>query len=201
MKKFLFFIWTGFIFVPYFCKGEENTPPQKSPLAGKKVVMIIAPEDFRDEELKEPRDLLNSKGASVSVASKTTDEVTGMLGMKVKPDITIDSIKVDDYNAVIFVGGVGASVYFNDEKVLSIAKETFEKGKVIGAICIAPSILANAGVLKGKKATSYSSERKNLEEKGAIWTGEDVSVDGKIVTASGPVSAKKFGEKIAELLK
>jgi protease I len=166
----------------------------------KKVVMIIAPRNFRDEELFVTKEVLESAGFEVTIASKTMDTCVGMLGGEVKPDITNEQVNPEDYDAVVFVGGSGSSVYFNDETAKGIAKEAYEKGKVIGAICIAPSILANAGLLQGKKVTSFASEQGNLESKGAEYTGNSVERDGKIITADGPESAREFGKTIAESL-
>lgn len=169
-------------------------------LTGKKVLMVIAPKDFRDEEFFKPRVILQSDGAQVVVASKTTDEVTGALGGKTKPDINLSEVKIQDYDAIVFVGGPGASTYFNDQQALNLTRSAAEQDKVIGAICIAPSILANAGVLQGKKATSFSSEKSNLEAKGAKFVDQSVVVDGKMVTATGPQTAEGFGQKLVEVL-
>ncbi len=168
-------------------------------LSEKKVVMIIAPENFRDEELLEPKSVLEGYGAKVDIAS-TVEEAKGMLGATAKVDVNLSDVSVDEYDAIVFVGGSGSSIYFNDEKAISIAREAYDKGKITAAICIAPSTLANAGILEGKKATSYSSESSNLKEKGAVYTGTSVEKDGKIITADGPSSAREFGEAIASSL-
>lgn len=169
-------------------------------IEGKKVAMIIAPNNFRDEELFVPKEILEKSGAKVFVVSKDVSEARGMLGGRAKVEIDLKDLNVDDFDAIVFVGGTGASIYFDDKKALEIAKRAFEKNKVLAAICIAPSILANAGVLEGKRATAFPSEEENLKEKGAIYTDEDVTVDGKIVTAKGPFAAEKFGREIARLL-
>ena len=176
---------------------DEGSLPD---LAGKKIVLIIASRDFRDEELQEPNSLLRGQGAEVAIASSTLDEVTGMKGMKVIPDILVDQIKVEDHDAIIFIGGSGAKEYWDDPKAHSIAKEAVTSGKVLGAICIAPVTLANAGVLHGKKATVFSSEKGKLEAAGATYTGADVEVDGKIITGNGPGAARRFGAAIAQAL-
>jgi len=170
-------------------------------LAGKNILMIIASNNFRDEEYKHPREVFESEGAKVTVASSTKREVTGMLGMKVVPDILLSEVVIDNYDAVIFVGGTGSSEYWNNKKAHEIAKEVFERGKIIGAICIAPVTLARAGLLKGKKVTVFSSEVDNIKKEEAIYTGKPVEVDETIVTGNGPSAAREFGEKIAELLK
>jgi protease I len=165
-----------------------------------KVLMIIAPRNFRDEELFHTKEELETSGNDVTITSTTTSTVTGMLGGTVTPEITIEKVNVDDYDAVVFIGGLGSSIYFNNTKAHEIARDAYSKGKVIGAICIASSTLANAGLLKGKKATSYPSEESNLKSKGAIYTGKPVEKDGKIITADGPNSARSFGREIAKLL-
>ncbi len=165
-----------------------------------KILMIIAPVDFRDEELFRTKEIFEKKGFQVTVTSKEICLAKGMLGATTQIDKSLESVNVNEYEAVVFIGGSGASMYFDDKTALNIAKNAKSLNKVIGAICIAPSILANAGVLEGKNATCYPSERKNLSAKGAKYIESEVIVDGRIVTADGPKSAEKFGIKIAELL-
>lgn len=162
-----------------------------------RALMVVAPKDFRDEELFEPKKILEERGIEVKVASKGVSEASGMLGGKILIDKDLTEAKIEDYDGVVFVGGTGASIYFNDPEVQSLAKEAFEKGKVVGAICIAPSILANSGILAGKRATSFPSEAENLKSKGTNYTGGEVEIDGKIVTAQGPAEAKEFGQTLA----
>jgi len=169
-------------------------------LKGKSAVMIIAERNFRDEELFEPKKILEHQGIEVTIASTSLKMATGMLGGKMNPDILLSKVKVDDYDAIIFVGGQGASQYWNDSLAHNIAKEAVEKDKILCAICIAPVTLANAGVLAGKKATVYPSERGKLEAKGAIYTGKPVQVEGKIITAEGPRAAEEFGKAIVKAL-
>ena len=169
-------------------------------LKEKKALMIIAERNFRDEELLEPRKILENREIKVTIASTSLHQARGMLGATIKPDILLSSVKVQDYDVIIFVGGSGASQYWNDSLVHSIAQATVEKEKILCAICIAPVTLANAGVLSGKKATVFSSEISKLGAKGAIYTGKPVQVDGKIITGEGPQAAEQFGEAIVKVL-
>ncbi|MBU2561457.1 MAG: DJ-1/PfpI family protein [Nanoarchaeota archaeon] len=169
-------------------------------ISGKSILMVIAPEGFRDEEFLEPERVFESARADVTVASKGVSVAKGKLGATVEVDIDISDVNVDDYDAVVFVGGPGASIYFDDPTALKIAKDAYESGKLTAAICIAPSILANAGVLEGHKATAFESESENVASKSAGYTGEPVTVDGKIVTANGPDAAKRFGQEIVKML-
>ena len=122
----------------------------------------------------------------------------GLYSLIVKPDILINDIKVKDYDAIVFIGGMGSGEYFDNPVAHKIAKQALDQEKIIAAICMAPTILANAGLLEGKKATCAQSY--NIEIKGAIATGKDIERDGNIITATGPGAAKKFGEEIVSAL-
>jgi len=168
----------------------------------KKAVIIIAKQDFRDEELLEPKKILEDNGIEVKVASTILGEVKGVLGAKVKTDLLVKDIKVSDLDVLIFVGGAGAQQYWNDPLAHKLAQDTLkDANKILAAICIAPVTLAKAGVLKNKKATVWSSESGQLQSAGVNYTGNDVERDGNIITAAGPFAAKKFGEEIVKVLK
>ncbi len=171
-------------------------------MAGKRVLMVIAPENFRDEELLHTKEELERAGVKTIIASSKTGEARGKLGARVNVDLKLDQVKVDDYDAVVFVGGPGSAIYFNDRCALSIAGEAFKKGKKVCAICIAPVILANAGVLKDKRATVWDGEYiEKIESKGATYTGKPVEVDGNVITANGPAAAREFGRTIAKAIR
>jgi len=169
-------------------------------LSGKKVLMVIAKNKFRDEEYLEPRKILEAAGAVVTVASSSLNTAEGMLGLNVKPDILISNAKEQDYDGIVFVGGGGASEYFDSPDAHKLARNFFEHGKLTSAICIAPATLANAGLLKGRRATAFPSSEKALNAHGATVIKDDVVTDGKIVTAVGPSAAKRFGEKLVDVL-
>ena len=170
-------------------------------LTGKKVLMIIAKSKFRDEEYLEPRKVIENEGASITVASSSLDIAVGMLGLKVKPDVLIGDVKEEDFDGIVFVGGGGAAEYFDNPVAHKLARSFFEHGKLTSAICIAPATLANAGVLKGRKATAFPSSEAALRTNEAIVMKQDVVSDGNIVTAVGPQAAKKFGEQIIEVIR
>lgn len=171
-----------------------------SQLENKRILMIIASKGYRDEELSVPMKMFKDAGAVVDVATEKEGHARGMLGGRVESDIVYSNAKVDNYDAVIFIGGVGSQVYWNDPKAHSIVKETVEKNKLLGAICLAPPTLAHAGVLKGKTATSYTSAATALKKAGANFTGKPVEVDGSIVTGDGPESVEQFARTIIEQL-
>lgn len=205
-----FFVVFLFVLIMIFCAGCSQSAQQisdkeakevaKMDVSGKNMLMIIAPGGFRDEEYFEPKKVFEDSGATVTTASKGVTESKGKLGATAKVDIDIVDAEAADYDAVVFIGGPGTTVYFDDPAAHKLAKDAYSAGKVVAAICIAPSILANAGVLKNHKATAFSSESDNVGSKSKGYTGEDVTVDGKVVTANGPGAATKFGEAIIALL-
>jgi protease I len=204
-----FSILTVFVFGLYSLASCKQTVEVSSDVAKyekvsgleKKVLFVIAPANFRDEEYLYPREILEKEGANVSVASANLHGAYGMLGARVQPDLLLSKVKVDEYDGIVFIGGIGAELYWNDEQALRICQEAVKEGKILAAICIAPVILANAGVLEGVKATVLSSEKNRLIERGAIYTGRKIQVDGKIITANGPNAARDFGNSILEALK
>lgn len=163
--------------------------------------MVVAPINFRDEEYAEPRKVLEAAGAAIKVASIQSGIARGVGGTEAKIDLTVSDVSVSDFDAVAFIGGPGMAEIVGDESLQILARKFYDAGKLTTAICVAPSILARAGVLNGKQATSFSSVEQDLKDGGALYTGKDVTRDGLIITANGPEAAEKFGERIAEALK
>lgn len=172
-------------------------------LKDKNILMIIAHENFRDEEYEIPKGIFERLGAKVIVASSDTTIAKGMIELTVKPDTLISQIDPIDFDAIIFVGGIGAEEYFDNETAHMIADSAYKAGKILGAICIAPMILAKAGVLRDKKATVWKSNEtvENFKKYNVQYTNLPVVRSGKIVTANGPRAAKHFAEEIVILLK
>ncbi|MCM8811625.1 MAG: DJ-1/PfpI family protein [Candidatus Omnitrophica bacterium] len=170
-------------------------------VSGKKILMVIASDKFRDEEYQKPRRILEQEGASVTVASSTLKESTGMLGLKVKPDILLQNADMSAYDAVIFVGGYGAQEYWDDPAAHALARKAFNSGKLTSAICVAPMTLANAGILKGRKATIWPDCADDFKTKGVVYTGSPVEKDGTLITGSGPDAADAFGKALLQALK
>ncbi len=162
----------------------------------KKVVFITAPEVFRDEEYIKPKKILEDAGIQVDTASIKIGEIVGKLGYKTNSDFVLEDVKPQEYAAIVYVGGAGAKVFFEDPNALKLANEFFQDGKPTAAICIAPTILANAGILKGKKATVFPDGKDALIKGGADYTGSRVEIDGNIITADGPESAEEFSKTV-----
>jgi protease I len=166
----------------------------------KRVILVTAPEVFRDEEYYKPKQVFENAKVEVLTASIKTGELTGKFGFKAISDILIDNVNSSDFDAIVYVGGSGASVFFSNPYALKLASDFFKQGKPTAAICIASIILANAGILKNKKATVFIDGKKSLIKNGAIYTGADIEIDGNIITANGPKASEKFGKSVLKAL-
>lgn len=166
----------------------------------KTVLMVIAPDQFRDEEYAQPREVLEGRGATVVTASLAPGPCRGKLGMMARAEVALAEADPYAYDAVILVGGAGAQMFFDDPDAHRLVRTMLSNGRVVAAICIAPSILARAGLLDGVCATAFSSQEDDLRTHGATWTGAPVQVDGAIITANGPAAARDFGMTIADVL-
>jgi len=181
--------------------GEQVKGPND--IAGKmakKAVFIIASRSFRDEELFETQKELEKANVDTVIASTKTGVIRGMLRGKTEAAMLINDIVVDEYDAIIFIGGSGAREYFDNSVALNISRQAVRKKKVLAAISIAPAVLANAGVLNGVRATCFSSEKFKLKKGGAKYTGANVEQDGLIITSKSPRAANEFGKTIANAL-
>lgn len=169
---------------------------------GKKALFIIAQENFRDEELEIPKKILEENGASTTVASITKGEARGMLGLRVRPDVTVAEANPNDFDILIVIGGSGSPRLADYPEVINIIKRFNSKNKPIAAICLAPYILARAGILKGKTVTIYPADfaLSELAKAGAAYVKKSVVVDSNIITSPGPEAAKEFGEQIVKVL-
>lgn len=179
--------------------AEAEGEPEAA-LKGKKVVIVIAPRNFRDEEFELPYQELTKAGAHVTVASLTKGECVGAGGTKVQATEVVTSIKPEGYDALVLVGGPGMYALLDKPELVALAKSFGKAGKVVAAICVAPVILANAGLLKGKTATCWPDVLNRLREKGAETSTEPVVVSGKVITAKGPKAAAAFARAIVAAL-
>jgi len=168
-----------------------------------KILIAVAPEKFRDEELAEPVAALQKAGIAYDIASTRRGLCAGMLGMKVQATLSFEEVDPLQYEGLLIVGGAGAQEHLWDDDILvTLAKYFQESGKVVAAVCLAPVVLARAGVLKGKKATYFNTpvSFREMRAGGAVLVDKPVVADLRIVTANGPSAAKEFGEAVVRAL-
>ena len=193
----LLIVCVGF---PLVQDAGESQKTVKSAAGVKRAVLIVPGADFRDEEFFETRRVLNEAGIATVVAGPGIGPLRGMSGGIVASELTIDKVSVEDFDAVVFVGGPGAGEYFTNQTAFDIAREAAAKRRVLAAISIAPTILANAGVLRNLRATGFITQRDAIQKGGAQYTGAPVERDGLIITASGPLAVIPFAQTIVGTL-
>lgn len=166
----------------------------------KKVLLIIAHKGFQPVEYNAPKKILQEAGVKVITASNAPGTaVSAMSNETAEVDLILSEVKTADYDGIFFIGGPGALEHLDNAESHRIIKEAAASGKLWGAICISPRILAAAGVLKNKKATGWNGDGqlpKILADVGAEYVNKPVVVDGNLITASGPAAAEEFGRTI-----
>jgi 4-methyl-5(b-hydroxyethyl)-thiazole monophosphate biosynthesis len=144
-------------------------------------------------------DVLRRAEIDTVVAGLHGGYITSARTVKVIPDTVIDTVKADDFDMIVLPGGQPGTDNLNaDQRVKELIADFSRKGKLIGAICAAPIVLASAGVLQGKRATSFPSYKDRLG--GASYEETSVVTDGTVLTSRGPGTALSFGLAIVERL-
>jgi 4-methyl-5(b-hydroxyethyl)-thiazole monophosphate biosynthesis len=164
-------------------------------------VLIFLAVGFEEIEATTIIDILRRCGIDVTIVGLFTNEVEGAHGIKIIPDKSIEDIDVKDFDAIVLPGGSpGYQNLRKDQRVINIIKEAHDHNKLIGAICAAPSVLSDAGILKGRNCTIYPGMENEIR-KGKGNPKEDIVViDKNIVTSRGPATTIPFSLKLAELL-
>lgn len=165
----------------------------------KQAVMLFAT-GFEEVEALMTVDLLRRGGVEVKLASITEDmAVCGSHGIQVGMDTTLAQVELDGMDAILIPGGMPGTVNLgNDEAVCRALKEMNEAGKIVGAICAAPSVLGACGILEGRRATCYPGFEDKLT--GAVFVDEMAVVDGNVVTSRGLGTSMEFGFALLNLL-
>src|SRR3989339_1716102 len=125
-----------------------------------KALIIIAQKDFRDEEFFEPKEILEKNGIEVKVASEELAMAYGKMGGEFMPDLKLEDAKAEDFDAIIFVGGIGAEMYLDDPVAHRLANDFHGGGKIVAAICFVSFFFLRLGVLKREKRESWSARKR-----------------------------------------
>jgi 4-methyl-5(b-hydroxyethyl)-thiazole monophosphate biosynthesis len=163
-----------------------------------KVVIILA-EGFEELEAVAVIDVLRRAGIGIVSAGLHEGPVSSARHINIIPDTVIDTIRSDDFDMLVLPGGMPGSENLNaDARVRELIRDFNSKGKMTGAICAAPYVLANSGILNGKRVTSYPSFKEKLGS--AVYEEKTVVEDGNILTSRGPGTALCFALTIVEKL-
>jgi len=164
-------------------------------------VLVPLPEGFEEIEAVTVVDLLRRAGIEVRTASLAGRQVTGSHGIRIEADITIDAVDAADYDMIVLPGGMpGADHLKNDARVVSLLQRFASAGRYTAAICAAPGVLAHAGLLEGRTATSFPGFLRPDSAPGLQLSDAPVVVDGTVITSRGPGTAIEFSLALIELL-
>ncbi len=162
-------------------------------------VAVILADGFEEVEAVAIIDVLRRAGIDTVVAGLHGGHMTSARKVKVIPDTVIDTVKADEFDMIVLPGGQPGSDNLNaDPRVKELLISFSQRGKLTGAICAAPIVLAGAGVLQGKRATAYPSYKDRLG--GAVYEEKSVVTDGTVLTSRGAGTALSFGLSIVERL-
>lgn len=172
------------------------------PLSGQNVA-ILATHGFEESELTSPRQALQEAGAGVTVVSPETGGIRAWAktewGRTYSADRNLAEAQEADYDALILPGGLfNPDTLRTDDTALDFVRRFFENGKPVAAICHAPWILINAGVVEGRRLTSVRSVAQDLRNAGADWVDEPVVTDAGLVTSRTPADLELFNDKVVE---
>jgi len=168
-------------------------------------VLIVATDGFEEWELFGPRKILQERGAEVVLASLKRDPIQATIhddpGKTIHPDLTIDDVNADDFDALILPGGVRNPDQLRTHgNVIALISRFAEQGKPVGAICHGPWLLVEADLLRDRMATAWPSIRTDLRNAGAKVVDQDAVIDGNIVTSRNPDDVEAFTTAVIGLI-
>ncbi len=174
----------------------------KNELAGKKVAILVA-DGFEQVEMTKPREALQEAGAETKIVSPSSGKIQGMnhadKGDKFEIDIPLGKARPEEFDALMIPGGLmNPDQLRSTEEALEFVRHFFETGKPVAAICHAPWVLIDAGVLRGRTITSWPAIKTDVRNAGAIWVDEEVVVDNGLVTSRKPDDIPAFNKKMIE---
>lgn len=159
-------------------------------------LIFLPKKDFSEEEYNAVKKRLLKAGKQIFITSDDNTVCSGNKGMKVKSDTSFYNININNFSALILIGGSGSRNYWKNDSLHKIIRKFNDSNKIVAAICSAPVILAKAGILQNKSATCFSEDKTELINSGINYQDRNVVTDGNVVTSNGPQSAVQFTEAI-----
>ena len=164
-------------------------------------ILIFVEDGFEDMELMYPYYRFQEAGYTVKVVGPKADVTyIGKQGLAMTSDLAPEDINIDDYVGILIPGGYAPDRMRRNKGLVDLAREAFQKGKVVATICHGPQLLIEAGVVKGKKATCYVSVSTDLKNAGGIYLNKSVVVDGNLVTSRFPADLPDVCSEALKLL-
>jgi 4-methyl-5(b-hydroxyethyl)-thiazole monophosphate biosynthesis len=164
-------------------------------------VLVFLATGFEEIETVTIVDILRRAGIDVTIAGLIPEVVVGAHELKIVPDKQLEDVSVDNFDAVVVPGGnPGYKNLRKDHRVIDMIREAFDSDKIIAAICAAPAVLSDAGILRNKECTIYPGMENELEKGGGKPKQDKIVIDSSIITSRGPATALPFALKLAEIL-
>lgn len=168
-------------------------------LRGKRIALFIE-KMYEDLEFWYPYLRMKEEGADTVIIGPKVDTYTGKHGLPAKADQSIIGVRPDEFNALIIPGGYSPDHMRRVPEMVQFVKDMNEQGKYIAAVCHAPWMLASAGILKGRKVTSFFSIKDDLLNAGAEWIDQEVICDSNLITSRNPNDLPAFCRAIIDKL-
>jgi len=170
-----------------------------------KRVLILATDGFEQSELTGPRDALNDAGIETVIASPESGEIKGWKhtdwGDPVKVDMALDDVNAAEFSALVLPGGqMNPDVLRMNDAAVELVRDFANAGKPVAAICHAPWLLVEAGLVNGRKVTGWPSIRTDLSNAGADVVDQEVVIDGNIITSRKPDDIPAFSKALIQAL-
>jgi len=170
-------------------------------LSGKRIA-ILAEEWFEDSEIIEPMRAMKNADVRVAIVGSGSKETyTGKRGNAiVRVDTTADKVSAEDFDGIIVPGGYAPDKMRLHQSMVDLIRKAHDAGKLIAAVCHGPQLLISAGIVRGRRVTSWPSIAVDLRNAGAEWVDAPVVQDGNIITARKPADLPRFNKAIIEAL-
>jgi deglycase len=171
-------------------------------LDGKKVAILVA-DGFEQAELTKPRQALDEAGAETKIVSLKSGKIQGMQhadkGDTFEVDLTLDKARPEEFDALLIPGGImNPDALRSNEDALEFTRHFFHEGKPVAAICHAPWVLIDAGVVRGRTLTSWPAIKTDVKNAGGNWVNQEIVVDNGLVTSRKPDDIPAFNRKMIE---
>jgi len=170
-------------------------------IEGKRIAIMVE-QDFEDSELVEPMKAIKDAGGMITVVGSGSQR--SYWGKRrdanIKADTSADQVKAEDFDAVIVPGGYAPDKMRLHQPMIDLVKKAHDLGKVVAAVCHGPQLLISAGIVRGRRVTSWPSVEIDLRNAGAEWVDEAVVRDGNLITSRKPADLPAFSKAIIEAL-
>lgn len=165
-----------------------------------KILFVLSGQNFQDEEYFESKKIFENAGYKTEVSSTFIGTAQGKLGGMTNIDLLFSEVDAMEFDAVVFIGGIGCITLWDDWRTQGLAKLFLDNQKVVAGIGSGVVIMANAKILDGVNVTCLSADESHVRHGNANIMSDKVVISGSIITANGPDSSKEFANAVVNIL-